>query len=111
MLTCIIFDNSTNRIADNAGWFNLSSKAGISQDIVNNSRVGDMVTSILPVMNVSAGINNTKYICEAKFSVMSSVAIITVIGEKLHTHIHTHTHTHTGGFPIGAMGALAPHTF
>ena len=95
-LNCTIFDNSTTGVADNTIWFNVTNKARI-QLVDNNVRDGDIVTSILPIMDISVYINNTKYLCQPKLETASYVAVITVIGENhtyTHTHIHTHTHTH-----------------
>ena len=63
--------------------------------MVNNSRHGDVVTSVLSFREVQLNINNTKYLCEPTFAVESFVAVIMVKGENsTHTHTHTHTCTH-----------------
>ena len=108
-LTCTIFDNSTDRIANDTSWVNYTSGARIISNmhmntLVSNSRHGNMVNSMLTIVNVSVYANNTEYLCEPKFRIVSSVAVIMIIGEKStytcmreHTHTHTHictTHTH-----------------
>ena len=55
--------------------------------MANNSRDGDMVTSILTILNVSVYINDTGYFCRPRLGVDSSVAVITVIGKK-HSDYH-----------------------
>ena len=92
-LNCTIFDNSTTGVADNTIWFNVTNKASI-QLVDNNIRDGDIVTSTLPIMDISVYINNTEYLCQPRLGTASSVAVITVIGEN-HTHTHACTHTHT----------------
>ena len=55
-----------------------------------------MVTSTLTIVDVSVDNNNTQYLCEPKFRIESSVAVIMIIGEKsTHTHTRKHTHKHT----------------
>ena len=96
VLYCTIFDNSTDGIADDTVWFNAENDATISGSKVNNSRDGDVVTSVLTLMKAPLYLNNTEYVCEPTFTVgSSSVAVVIVIGENsTHTHIHTHTTTH-----------------
>ena len=99
ILYCTIFDNSTGKIADDTVWFNVETGETISGSKVNirlnNSRDGDVVTSVLTLMKAQLNINNTTYLCGPTFTIESSVAVIIVIGENsIHTHIHTHTTTH-----------------
>ena len=79
--TCIIFDDSTNHIADTTGWTNWTNKAIISSKMVNNTRKGDTVTSELIIVNVPLYANNTAYLCNPKRGVDSSIAVLFVIGE------------------------------
>ena len=92
-LNCTIFDNSTTGVADNTIWFNVINGARI-QLVGNNIRDGDIVTSILPILDISVYINNTKYLCQPRLGTKSSVAVITIIGEN-HAHTYTHTYTYT----------------
>ena len=96
ILYCTIFDNSTSNIADDTVWFNVKTGAAISGSRVNNSRDGDVVTSVLTLVKAPLSLNNTEYVCEPTITVeSSSVAVIIVIGENsTHTHIHTHTQPH-----------------
>ena len=94
-LNCTIYDNSTRRVADGTLWYNNVTNAALPGSMVNNSRDGDVVTSVLTIRKVSLNINNTKYLCEPRYKVTSSVAVIMVIGENsTHTHARTHTYTH-----------------
>ena len=97
-LNCTIFDNSTTGLADNTVWFDAETDATFSGSVVNNSRHGDVVTSVLSFREVRLNINNTKYLCEPTITVISFVAVIMVKGENS-THTCTLTyasiHTHT----------------
>ena len=81
-LNCTIFDNSTERIANNAFWSNLTSNGNIPDDLFSNNRDGDYVTSLLTIIDVSLYENNTNYICRAGSEVQSSAAVIIVIGKN-----------------------------
>ena len=84
-LNCTIFDNSTDGIANSTTWVNNATGRTITGSMVlKNSRDGDMVTSVLIIMDVS---DNSSYFCRPSRRTMSSVAVITVIGKKL-TYIH-----------------------
>ena len=87
-MNCTIFDNSTNGIANGTTWVNNVTRHTISDImVIKNSRDGDMVTSVLIIMDVS---DNSSYFCRPSRRIMSSVAVITVIGKKL-TYIHSGT--------------------
>ena len=99
-LNCTIYDNSTRRVADNTVWYNEDTGAAIPRSMVNNSRDGDVVTSVLTIKKVPLDINSTKYLCEPRITVTSSVAVIMVIGENsTHTHARTYAHIHTHTHP------------
>ena len=88
-LNCTIFDNSTDGIANSTSWVNNATERTIAGSMmVKNSRDGDIVTSVLIIMDVS---DNSTYFCRPSHRTMSSVAVITVIGKKL-------TYTHLGIF-------------
>ena len=123
-LTCIIFDNSTERVANSTIWVNLTSRATVQSNmitLISNHRHGDMVTSTLTIVDVSVYVNNTEYLCEPKFRIESSVAVIMIIGENsTHTytcthahaciHIQKHTHTYTHNMHIQMHTHARTHT-
>ena len=74
-LSCIIFDNSDNHIADSASWVNATSGARLSS---NNIRDDDMVTSILTIVNLSLSQNGTRYFCVPVHDVESFTGTILV---------------------------------
>ena len=86
-LNCTIFDNSTSDVADTTGWVNSTTGGAVPSEMVSNSRDGDMVTSILTILNVPLYINNTNYFCRPSLTEQSSVAVIIVIGKE---HIQRH---------------------
>ena len=90
-LSCIIFDNSTGRAANTTIWLNNTAIDSISDDRVKNIVDGDNVTSVLTLMDVSKDLNNSNYSCRPSRTIISSGAVITVIGKK-------HTCTHKGIF-------------
>ena len=80
-MSCIIFDNSTNNAADATGWFNADSLAAVSSNMINNTRDGDVVTSVLTIETVSLNDNGTGYFCVPSFIIVSYVGVISVAGE------------------------------
>ena len=97
-LNCTIFDNSTDGIANSTSWVNNATERTIAGSMmVKNSRDGDIVTSVLIIMDVS---DNSTYFCRPSHRTMSSVAVITVIGKKL-------TYTHSSIFRCAKHFILA----
>ena len=85
-MKCIIYDKNTG-VANSTSWEN-SLTGKIPPEMVNNTRDGDMVTSILIILNVPVDINNTDYWCRPSLTEQSSAAVIIVIGKE---HIQRHT--------------------
>ena len=85
VLSCVIFDNSTN-IADNTNWYvnTTNPPTPVSDDIINNTRDGGVVTSVLTIESVSLNDNNNGYICSPALRVESYVGVISVAGEDLY---------------------------
>ena len=84
-MSCTIFDNSDGEVADNTVWFNLTTRARIQSNmdtVVNNSRNGDMVTSILNITDISVYLNNTEYICVPSLDIRSFPGALIIIGEN-----------------------------
>ena len=81
MLSCTVYDNSTNNAADSTGWFRGdNSPVLISSDMINNTRNGDVVTSILTIDNVSLSDNGTEYFCSPSFGIRSYIGTVLVAG-------------------------------
>ena len=79
MLSCVVFNNDTNIAANTTGWFRIANPpVGISSNI-NNTRNGDVVTSVLTVVNVSLNDDGTGYLCSPTFGIRSYVGVISVI--------------------------------
>ena len=54
VLICVIFDDSTNDAANTTSWFtNGDTPAAVSDAMISNSRVDNVVTSVLTIENVS----------------------------------------------------------
>ena len=84
VLSCAIFDNSTNDIADNTVWIYASSLAAVPSAMINNSRVDDVVISTLTMESVSLDDNGIGCFCSPAFSVRSYTGVISVAG--IHKH-------------------------
>ena len=81
-MSCVIFDNSTYNAADTTNWFiddNLP--ALVPSNMINNTRDGDVVTSVLTIENVSLNDNGNGYFCFPTFVVISNVGVISVAGK------------------------------
>ena len=81
VLSCVVFDNSTSGAANNTGWFrdvNPNSIA-VPSNMINNTRNGDVVTSILTIENVTLNDNSNGYFCFPSVNIMSDVGVISVI--------------------------------
>ena len=81
VLSCVIFDNSTNKAADTTSWYtNGGTPATVPHAMVNNSRVDDVVTSLLTIENVSLNGNGAEYICIPALRIESYVGVLSVAG-------------------------------
>ena len=87
VLSCVVFDNSTNNVADTTGWFTGNPPAQVSFNMINNTRDGDVVTSVLTIESVSLNDNGNGYFCAPAFGVSSDVGVISVAGEYEHLHV------------------------
>ena len=87
VLSCVIFDNSTNdAAADIINWFYANNLTAVSNAVISNSRVHDVVTSKLTIQSVSLDDNDIGCFCSptAKFGVKSYVGVISIAG--IHKH-------------------------
>ena len=81
VLSCVAFDNSTHNAADTTSWFTDDNPpAAVSFNMINNTRDGDVVTSVLTIEIVSLNDNGNGYFCSPAFGVSSSVGVISVAG-------------------------------
>ena len=84
MLSCVIFDNSTSNAADGTVWFNNTSPPiAVASNMINNTRDGDMVTSVLTIESVSLNDNGNGYFCLPAFGISSYVGVILVAGKVI----------------------------
>ena len=81
MLSCVVFDNSINDVANTTGWFNGNNGAAVSSNMISNTRDGDVVTSVLTIESVSLNDNGTGYLCNPSLRTESNVGVILVAGE------------------------------
>ena len=82
ILNCVIFDNSNNNAADTTSWFiNGDNPAAVPDTMISNSRVDDVVTSVLTIKSVSLNDNGTGYICSPALYFESYVGVISVAGK------------------------------
>ena len=83
VLSCVVFDYSTNDDADTTGWFtNDDLPAALSSSMISNSHDDDVVTSVLTIIeSVSLNDNGTGYFCSPLFGIRSYVGLISVAGE------------------------------
>ena len=80
MLSCTVYDNTTNNAADNTDWFKVDEPpVGIPSTMINNTRNGDVVTSVLTIDNVSLNDNGTEYFCLPSFGMIVSYNGATLI--------------------------------
>ena len=87
MFNCVVIDNSDNDVASNTGWFRDEDPPGLVQPTMdmrftmNNTRDGNVVTSILTIENVSSNDNSTGYFCVPAYGFGSYPGVISVAGE------------------------------
>ena len=96
MLSCTVYDNTTNNAADNTGWFRYSGDnppVGIPSTMINNTRNGDVVTSVLTIGNVSLSDNGTEYFCQPTFGIISYMGTVLVAGTYVHEYLYTYIRT------------------
>ena len=81
-LSCTVYDNSTINAADNTGWFRSRGDNPPLPilDMINNTRNGDVVTSVLTIDNVSLSDNGTEYFCSPSFGIRSYIGAVLVAG-------------------------------
>ena len=92
VLSCVVFD--TSNFADTTSWFtNDNPPVRVPDNIINNTRDGDVVTSVLTIESVSLNDNGNGYFCFPIFGIESSVGVISVAGEYEHLFVHTYIHT------------------
>ena len=81
-LNCVVFDNTTNNAADTIIWFKIDNPPlRLMDDIISNSREGDVLTTVLTIENVSLSDNGNGYFCEPVRDVESFIGVLSVIGE------------------------------
>ena len=74
VLSCVVFDNSTYTAADTTSWFRDSNTPiRVPDNMINNTRDGDVVTSVLTIESVSLNDNDNGYFCFPVVSVISYV--------------------------------------
>ena len=81
MLSCVVFDNSTNNAADTTVWFtNDDPPVAIPPSMISNSRDNDVVTSVLTIESVSLNDNGNGYFCFPVFGIVSYAGVLSVAG-------------------------------
>ena len=84
VLSCVVFDNSTNNAANTTNWYtNVNPPAAVPVNMISNTRDGDVVTSVLTVESISLNDNGNGYFCFPTFDVESNVGVISVAGEVI----------------------------
>ena len=82
VLNCVVFDNSTHKAANTTGWFTDDNPpAAVPSNMINNTRDGDVVTSVLTFERVSSNDNGNGYFCFPTVGVMSNLGVISVAGK------------------------------
>ena len=82
MLSCTVFDNSTSNAADHTGWFRDGNPPVlVSTNMINNTRNGNVVTSVLTVESVSLSDISSGYFCSPTYDIGSYAGLILVAGE------------------------------
>ena len=91
MLSCTVYDNSTNDAANNIAWFRVDNPpVGIPSTMINNTRNGDVVTSVLTIDNVSLSDNGTEYFCLPVIFITSYIGTVLVAGIYMNICIRIH---------------------
>ena len=78
LLSCVIFDNTATNAADTTSWFTNDNPPAAVLDsyMINNTRDGDVVTSVLTIESVSLNDNGNGYFCSPSFGIRSNVGVI-----------------------------------
>ena len=85
MLSCVVYDNTTNNAAEATSWFtNENPPVRLPDTMITNTRDGDVVTSVLTIESVSLNDNGRGCLCVPSFGIGSNVGVITVVGECEH---------------------------
>ena len=81
VLSCVVFDNSTSSAANTTRWFRDANPnpAPVSFNMINNTRNGNVVTSVLTIEDVTLSNNSTGYFCSPSLDIRSNVGVISVI--------------------------------
>ena len=80
LLSCTVYDNTTSNGANSTVWFRVDNPPVLISSNINNTRNGDIVTSILIIDNVSLNDNGTEYFCVPTFGIRSYVGTILIAG-------------------------------
>ena len=94
VFSCVILHNTTNDAADFTYWFTDNPPVAVLSNMINNTRDGDVVTSVLTIENVSLNDNGNGYFCLPSLDIRSSVGVISVAGETVYIIIFYSTHEH-----------------
>ena len=82
VLSCVVFDNLTETPADTTSWYRDGNiLVRLPDTVINNTRDGDLVTSVLTIENVSLNDNGNGYYCEPAGNIESYTGVISVAGE------------------------------
>ena len=95
VLSCVIFDNSTSNAADPTRWFTDGNPpAAVSSNMINNTRDGDVVTSVLTIESISLSDNGDGYLCVPSLRIESNVGVISVTGENEQSYVFMYLCVH-----------------
>ena len=90
MLSCVVFDNDNNSAADSTNWFRDDNPAVLlPSNLRNNTRNGDVVTSVLTIENVTLNDNGTGYFCFPSFGIMSNIGVLSIITGTVLYYVYT----------------------
>ena len=87
VMSCVIFDNSTNNVADTTSWFTGNPPVAVSFNMINNTHDGDVVTSVLTIESVSLNDNGDGYLCVPSLRIVSNVGVISVAGKNEQSYV------------------------
>ena len=84
-MSCVVFDNSANSAADTTDWFAYDIiPLAVPSNMINNTRDGDVVTSVLTIESVSLLHNGNGYFCLPAIGIdYSYIGVISVAGELM----------------------------
>ena len=85
VLSCVIFDNSSDPAADTTAQFRNGTNGSVRvpDNMINNTRDGDVVTSVLTIESVSLNDNGNGYFCFPSHGIESNVGVISVAGNYM----------------------------